>query len=116
MGQITRLRIRPMLRPLILIATLTLTLTSTASWARNADNSFCRGYIIKALAEFPMDGLPITQLWLSWYAVVERTGSEGKFNESQYQAGRDKFDSLFAADNTRALIKMSDKKCDMGRN
>jgi hypothetical protein len=103
-------------RPLILIVTLTLALTSTASWARNSENSFCRGYIVKALAEYPMDGLPITQLWLSWYAVVARTGSEGKFNESEYQAGRNKFDSLFAAGNTRALKKISNRKCDMGRN
>jgi hypothetical protein len=105
-----------MLRQLTLIVALTLTLTSTASWARNAENSYCRGYIVKALAEYPMDGLPITQLWLSWYAVVARTGSEGKFNESEYQAGRDEFDSLFAAGNTSALTKISNKKCDMGRN
>ncbi len=105
-----------MLRQLTLIVTLTLALTSTASWARNAENSFCRGYIVKALAEYPMDGLPITQLWLSWYAVVARTGIESKLSESQYQAGRDKFDSLFATGNTSELIKISDKKCDMGRN
>ena len=105
-----------MLRSLILVTTLILTLTSTASWARNSENSYCRGYIIKALAEFPMEGLPITQLWLSWYAVVDRTGSKGKFNKSEYQAGRDQFDSLFAANNTAGLIKISNKKCDMGRN
>jgi hypothetical protein len=103
-------------RPLILIITLTLALTSPGSWARNSENSFCRGYIVKALAEYPMDDLPITQLWLSWYAVVARTGIEGKFNESEYQAGRDQFDSLFAANNTAALKKISNKKCDMGRN
>jgi hypothetical protein len=103
-------------RPLILIVTLTLALASTASWARNSENSYCRGYIVKALAEYPMEGLPITQLWLSWYAVVDRTGSKGKFNESEYQAGRDQFDSLLAANNTAGLIKISNKKCDMGRN
>jgi hypothetical protein len=103
-----------MLRQLILIVTLTL--ISTASWARNDENSFCRGYIIRALAEYPMDALPITQLWLSWYAVVERTGSEGILDESQYQAGRDKFDSLFAANDIAGLIKISNKQCDMGRN
>ena len=105
-----------MLRPLILIATLTLTLSATATRADKNENSFCRGYIVKALAEYPMDDLPITQLWLGWYEVVVRTGSEGMLNESRYQAGRDKFDSLFAAGNTAGLAEISDEECDMGRN
>ena len=90
-----------------------LCLATTASWAEGDENSFCRGYIVKALAEYPVEGLSSTQLWLSWHEVIASTGAEGTLNEADYQSGRDKFDSLHGAGNTAALVAISDDECDM---
>jgi hypothetical protein len=93
-----------------------LSLAATVAWAEGDENSFCRGYIVKALAEYPIDGLSTTQLWLSWHEVVAHTGNEGTLNEAEYQSGRDKFDSLFSANDKAGIIEISDDDCDMGRH
>jgi hypothetical protein len=103
-----------MLQRILLISVLLL--SATSSWAKNDDNSFCRGFIVMALAAESVDGIAKIDLWLGWDATVAKTGGDNQLNESEYQSGRDKFDSLYAAGNSAALADLRDDDCDMGRN
>ena len=101
-----------MLIRVLLVALLSFT---SSAWA-DKDNSFCRGFIIKALDEYSIEGPERIDFWLGWGATVERTGSEGKLNASEYQAGRDHFDSRFSSGGTSTVLDVRDDDCDMGRN
>jgi hypothetical protein len=101
--------------PRIVLITV-LSLLATSGWAKDKDNSFCRGFIIKALAAESLEGVSKVDLWLGWDAVVARTGGGENLNKSEYQAGRDTFDKDFAAGNTAAIADIRDGDCDMGRN
>lgn len=102
-----------MLSRILLITVLSL--LATSGWAKGKENSFCRGFIIKALDTESLEGVSKIDLWLGWDAVVSHTGG-GTLNESEYQAGRDTFDKDFASGNTAAIAKVRDRDCDMGRN
>jgi hypothetical protein len=93
-----------------LLITLLLTLGATAS-ADEVRHSWCQGFIVKGLAQFPIDGLSRVELWLDWNEVSQRNIEKGGLNESQYQAGRDAFDNLFSAGNTRSLIDTYEQDC-----
>ena len=103
-----------MLRPLLVIALLAVPVSGAL--AENKENSFCRGYIIKALADFPVAGLSRVDLWLGWNATVARTGSQGMLNAEEYKAGRDRYDSLKSANNSAQIIEIMDEECEMGQN
>ena len=106
----------------MLFRTLFVTLLSFAllgplpAQAQAKDNAFCRGFIIKALAEFPIEGLSRVDLWLGWDAVVTRTGMDSSLSAPEYVAGREAFDNYFAAGDMASLIDIRDGRCDMGRN
>ena len=102
-----------MLRRFLLIALLIL---PAAGAMANKDNSFCRGYIIKALADTPVAGVSRVNLWLGWNATAARTGSDGMLNESEYQQGRERYDSLKSAGNTGQIAEIAGDQCDMGQN
>jgi hypothetical protein len=99
----------------ILLITV-LSLLATTSSARGKDNSFCRGFIIKALDTVSVEGVSKIDLWLGWNAAVVRTGFGNKLNQTEYQAGRDFFDQHYAAGDAEAIEDMRDDDCDMGRN
>ena len=82
----------------------------------NEDNSWCQGYVIKALGEFPVKGLSRTNLWLDWNAIVAVTIAAGKRDQTKYQAGRDQFSTLQAAGNARGIIDTSEERCALGRS
>ena len=79
-------------------------------------DSWCHGFIIKALGEFPVERLNRNDLWLAWNETVKETIIMGQLNPEKYQAGRDSFQQQFEANNVGAMIDASDDECDMGRN
>ena len=103
-----------MLRQLSLVFTLTAFSVTVA--AEDIHHSWCQGYIVKGLAEFPIEGLSRTSLWLNWNAVSQHNIATDNFNEQQYQAGRDKFDSVHASGNTQSLIDTYTAQCELVKN
>ncbi len=103
-----------MFRAVVLFASLLL--SASASLASDNENSYCRGFIIKALDEYSIEGAERIDLWLGWNATVIRTGSQGKLNESEYQQGRDSFDNRFSSGGTESVIAVRDEDCAMGRD
>ena len=79
-------------------------------------DSWCRGYVIKALGEFPIQGFDRNDLWLAWNETVRDTLGAGVLNVDKYQSGRDSFQRQFEANNVAAMIETSDEECDQGRN
>jgi hypothetical protein len=82
----------------------------------NEDNSWCQGYVVKALGEFPVEGLSRVSLWLDWSAIVDETIAVGELDKSQYQAGSDHFSKLHSAGDTAGIIDVSEQRCALGRN
>jgi hypothetical protein len=91
-------------------------LVPLAAQADGKDNAFCRGFIIKALAAFPIEGVSRVDLWLGWDAVVTRTGMDAGLSGPEYDAGREAFETHFNAGDMAALVDIRDGRCDMGRN
>ena len=82
----------------------------------NEDNSWCQGYVVKALGEFPVNGLSRVNLWLDWSAIVDETIASQELNQTQYQAGRDEFSRMYAASDAQGIINTSEERCALGRN
>jgi hypothetical protein len=99
------------------IALITLLLiASPGGWAEEIRHSWCQGYIVRGLAEFPIQNLSRVDLWLDWNEVSQHNIDSKSFNQDQYQAGRDKFDGLFTAGNNQALIDTYKEDCAQVRN
>ena len=99
-----------------LIAVL-FSLSATHGLAEDKENySWCRGFIIKALAAFPIAGLSRNYLWLDWNESVQQTIVTGRFDEASYQAGRDHIERMFEANDVPGIIETSEEVCDIGRN
>jgi len=104
-----------MLRRVIL--SMLLTLPVSGAWADgNSHDSFCHGYIRKALGEFPVDGLDRHNLWLAWNETVKLLLIEGELDQGQNQAGRDLFSQQLASNNVAGMVETSDEECNLGRN
>ncbi len=86
-----------------------------ASFA-DEDYSWCQGYVVGALGEFPVKGLSRTNLWLDWNVIVAETLGANKLNPDRYQAGRDHFTRLHHDSNAQAIIETSEEDCALGRN
>jgi hypothetical protein len=97
----------------LLIAALFLC-CSTASADR--DYSWCQGFIVKALGEFPVNGLSRVNLWLDWNEIVSETAVNNSLNQERYQAGRDQFSRLNEAGDAQRIIETSNEDCAIGRN
>ena len=100
----------------LLALTVSLSLAASTSLANDNDNSFCRGFIIKALDEYSIEGAERIDLWLGWNATVIRTGSQGKLNETEYKQGRDSFDNRFSSGGAASVLAVRNEDCDMGRD
>ena len=90
-------------------------LFASTSACAEEDYSWCQGYIVKALGEFPVKGLARVNLWLDWNVIVAETIGKG-LNQERYQAGRDYFSRLNQEDNVQGIIDTSEEDCAMGRN
>lgn len=99
-----------------ILLSLVLLFNGGVAAAEDKANSFCRGFIIKALDESTVEGESRIDLWLGWNATVTSTGSDGTFNESEYQQGRDRFDDRLASGGASAVLEVRNEDCDMGRN
>ena len=80
------------------------------------DYSWCQGFIIKALSEFPVKGLSRVNLWLDWNEIVSENLVSGNVDQERYQAGRDHFSRLNQEGNAQGIIETSDTDCAVGRN
>ena len=83
--------------------------------ADDEDYSWCKGYVVKALGEFPVQGLSRINLWLDWNASVEQTQYGETLDENRYQAGRNEFMRLHNAGDTQGMIDTSEEECAIGR-
>jgi len=93
---------------------IALLLCCTAASAKE-DYSWCQGYIVKALGEFPVAGLSRTSMWLDWNAIVNETVVNNSLDRQRYQAGKDEFERLHNAGNIQGIIDVSEEDCDVGR-
>ena len=98
-----------------LVLCIFLLLFPAASFAEE-DYSWCQGYVVGALGEFPVKGLSRINLWLDWNVIVAETLGANDLNQDRYQAGRDHFARLHHESNARAIIDTSEEDCAVGRN
>ena len=82
----------------------------------NEDNSWCQGYVVEALGEFPVQDLSRVNLWLDWSAIIDETITTGNLDKNNYQAGRDEFNKLHAAGDASGIINTSEERCALGRS
>lgn len=78
------------------------------------DYSYCKGFVFAGLGAFPVKDLSRIQLWLSWNNVVQAQFEEDGLNQAQYEAGKERFDSLLAANDLDSLLEMADRECNFG--
>jgi hypothetical protein len=95
---------------------LVLCLSLGAGQAMAKGDSWCHGYIKKALGEFPVEGFNRNDLWLAWNETVKQTIIADNLSEDAYQAGRDTFQQQLEANDVAAMNETSDDECDFGRN
>ena len=93
-----------------LLLILTLAIAAPAG-AQEIRHGWCQGYIVKALAQFPIEGLSRVELWLDWNEVSQYNIDKGGINEEQYQAGRNAFDNTFSAGNLQQVIATYEEDC-----
>ena len=98
---------------LVLLSSL---LFGSAATMADEDYSWCQGFIVKALGEFPTEGLSRTNMWLDWSEIVSQTIGEKTLDPAQYQAGRDHYTQLQANSNFQAIVDASEEQCAVGRS
>ncbi|MEP1471076.1 MAG: hypothetical protein ABJK20_09870 [Halieaceae bacterium] len=77
---------------------------------------YCKGFVVAGLAEFPVEELSRTNLWLAWNEVNREELSPGAITPEDYDAGRNEFDSLLAGGSREQLLGIADGDCALGRN
>ena len=75
--------------------------------------AYCKGFVFEGLAAYPVKGVSRTQLWLSWNQAVRAEFARGGLDAQQYEAGRQQFDSLLAANDTDELQQLTSGQCDL---
>ena len=75
---------------------------------------YCRGFLLKSLGAFPVEGLSRTQLWLAWNEVINATSLERARNMDEVDAGRAFFTSNLDSGNIQAILEEADTTCAMG--
>ena len=76
------------------------------------DYSYCKGFVSAGLGSFPVADLSRIDLWLSWNHVVQRQFENDELVQDQYDAGRERFTSLLAANDLDSLLEVVDHDCD----
>ena len=99
------------------IAAVSTILAASGAVAANPDrDSFCHGYIKKALGEAPIEGLNRNDMWLAWHETVQTTLIVDQLNKSRYQEGRDTFSRQMAAQDIEAMEDVVEGDCELGQN
>ncbi len=75
--------------------------------------AYCKGFVFEGLAAYPVDGVSRTQLWLSWNKAVRAGFARGGLDPQQYEAGRQRFDSLLSANDADQLRVLTNGDCDL---
>lgn len=75
---------------------------------------YCRGFLATGLGSFPLEGLSRIQLWLAWNEVVKLSPGAVDTAAGQYVEGREFFNSMREAGNTRAIIDEVYRSCAVG--
>lgn len=85
-------------------------------WQKPADvdYSYCKGFVMAGLGEFPVERLSRTDLWLSWNAINRATIADKSIVETDFQAGREQFDSLLSSGDLESLRHIANRDCDLG--
>ncbi len=92
-------------------------LAATGASAADTDrDSFCHGYIKKALGELPIEGVNRNDMWLAWHETVQTTLIVDQLDKSRYQEGRDTFTQQLAANNVEAMEDVVEGDCELGQN
>ncbi len=87
-------------------------------WQEEKETRFgyCKGFVLAGLAEFPIQDLSRTNLWLAWGDINRREQSSEAINAQDFEAGRSEFDNLLASSNRDQLLAIADGECALGRN
>jgi hypothetical protein len=75
---------------------------------------YCRGFLLKSLGAFPVEGLSRTQLWLAWNEVINATSLERERKMDEVDAGKAFFTSNLDSGNIQAILDEADTTCAMG--
>lgn len=75
---------------------------------------YCRGFLLKGLGAFPVEGLSRTQLWLAWNEVINATSLERDRKLEEVAAGKEFFTSMLDSGNIQAILDEADTTCAMG--
>lgn len=75
---------------------------------------YCRGFLLKGLGEFPVEGLSRTQLWLAWNEVINATSLERDRKMDEVEAGKAFFTSMLDSGDIQAILDEADTTCAMG--
>lgn len=78
--------------------------------------SYCKGFVVAALGEFPVQDLSRTYLWLAWNDINREGIPPASAPDADYQAGHQQFDQLLAAGSLDQLRDTADGGCALGRN
>ncbi|MCZ6828526.1 MAG: hypothetical protein O7F73_02865 [Gammaproteobacteria bacterium] len=97
------------------LSLVTALLVCCAAASADEDYSWCQGYIVKALGEFPVKGLSRVNLWLVWNEIVSETVVSNSLNQARYQTGRDHFSRLRDENNVQGIIDVAEQDCAVGR-
>ncbi len=104
------------MKPFIAACTLTLTAFSATThaawpWEDSGEDrpDYCRGVIVAGLAEFPIEDLSRTNLWLGWNGLT-RNGIHDASTE-QYQQGKQAFADLLASGDLESLRQLAQADC-----
>ncbi len=97
----------------LLLSAAAITPQASADAARD---SFCHGYIRKALGETPIDGVDRRNLWLAWHETVQTALIEGRLQSDEAERGEALFASQLADADSVAMEGVVEGKCELGKN
>lgn len=78
--------------------------------------SYCKGFVVAALGDFPVQDLSRTQLWLAWNQINREGIAPATVPDSDYQAGYQQFHQWLGGGSLDQLRQLADGDCALGRN
>lgn len=87
-------------------------------WAQQAevDYSYCKGFVVAALGDVPVDRLSRTQLWLAWNTINRDAIAPATAPDAAYQNGYEQFHQWLAGGSLDQLRQVANGDCALGRN
>lgn len=81
---------------------------------QHEDYSYCKGFAHSGLASTAVTSVSRIQLWLDWNNVVRTQFEKGTLDQTRYELGKARFDTLLAANDPGAILEAAREECDFG--